>query len=58
MMRNYMALIAFMSVHPISAQAQPVTVQCVFDIECYEDEACDGTGLSLQLSAGAALRRG
>lgn len=53
-MRKILILNMILGFFATSAQAQWVTVQCVFETECYEAEGCDSAGLSLELSAGEA----
>ncbi|MEM8958245.1 MAG: hypothetical protein AAGC86_10565 [Pseudomonadota bacterium] len=53
-MRNTLILLTTLCLFSTSAKAQWVTVQCLFETECYEAEGCDGAGLSLELSAGDA----
>ncbi|MCR9086501.1 MAG: hypothetical protein NXH97_07155 [Rhodobacteraceae bacterium] len=54
MTRNSLIYLVALCICATSARAEWVTVQCIFETECYEAEACDGAGLTLQLSAGDA----
>lgn len=51
---NLLPSLVFLALAPAPAIATSQVVQCSFDTECYEAEACDRAGFSLRLSAGEA----
>ncbi|MCV6598426.1 MAG: hypothetical protein OIF40_15235 [Mangrovicoccus sp.] len=54
MMRILLLVSLMAMIAPGAALAEWVTITCTFETECYEAEACDGAGFSMDLSAGEA----